>query len=66
MQIKGTLGETLQGRVEIPLLPESRKEKLKGKDIYPDSDEVYNLLIKYHWEDKHAKHLLKRFNKYFR
>jgi len=38
--------------------------QLKAKGIYPDSEEVYNLLRKYHWEDKHAKYLLKRFKTY--
>ncbi len=40
--------------------------QLKAKGIYPDSDEVYNLLLKYHWKAKHAKYLLKRFKTYFR
>ncbi len=39
--------------------------QLKSKGIYPDSDEVYNLLLKNNWEDKHAKYLLKRFKTYF-
>lgn len=39
--------------------------QLKRKGIYPNSDEVFNLLLKYHWEDKHAKYLLKRFKTYF-
>ena len=40
--------------------------QLKEKGIYPDSDEVHNLLLKYHWEDKHAKYLVKRFKTHFR
>lgn len=41
-------------------------EELNSKGIYPDSDEVYGLLLKHNWDEKEAKHLIKKFKTYFR
>ena len=40
--------------------------QLKRKEIYPNSNEVYNMLLKYGWKDNHAKYLLKRFKTHFK
>lgn len=39
--------------------------QLNRKGIYPGSNEVYALLLKYNWEDEHAKYLLKKFKTHF-